>query len=443
MIRAHFYRTLTRRVAPPMIDIEHLRTNPEAYTRACKLKRINLDIPALLKLDEQYRALKTNVESRRSESNAFNKQLPTLKGADRDAKLAEMKVFSAQTKELDAQLATLELERKTLLLRVPGIPLPNVPDGASDADNQELRRVGEMPQFSFKIKSHAELGTALDIIDAERGVKLGGSRAYFLKGDGARLQHALMSFAIDLVRVKGYVLMDPPHIVRREVMEGTGYFPGGEEQAYHLDDRDNEYHLIGTAEVPVTAYHCDETLAQAVLPLRYSGYSPCYRREAGTYGKDTAGLYRVHQFYKVEQVVICRNDAEESAKMHAELLGNSEALLQALELPYRVVAVCTGDMGQGQLYKNDIETWMPSRNAFGETHSCSTFHDFQARRLNLKYKDATGKSVYCHTLNNTLAASPRLLIPLLEVHQQADGSIKIPHALRPYMGGQEAITAAR
>jgi len=422
-----------------MIDIEHLRNNPELYIRACTLKRIKLDIPALLQVDAAYRTAKTNVEMRRSESNAFNKQLPSLKGAERDAKLLEMKSFSSITKELEAQLSKIDLERNLLLLRVPGIPLSKVPDGASDADNQEVNRVGEIPQFSFKIKSHAELGVDLDIIDTERAVKIAGSRAYFLKGDGARLQHALMNFAIDFVAKKKYVLMDPPHIVRREVMEGTGYFPGGEDQAYHLDERDTDFHLIGTAEVPVAAYHSGEILAAAKLPLRYCGYSPCYRREAGTYGKDTAGLYRVHQFYKIEQVIICKNDAEESARLHSELLSNSEVLLQALGLPYRVVNVCTGDMGQGQIFKNDIETWMPSRKAFGETHSCSTFHDFQARRLNLKYRDADGKTQFCHTLNNTLAASPRLLIPLLEVHQQSDGRVMIPHALRPYMGGQEFI----
>jgi len=422
-----------------MIDIEYLRNNPELYIRACTLKRIKLDIPALLEVDAAYRSAKTSVEMRRSESNAFNKQLPNFKGAERDAKLLEMKSFSSITKELEAQLSKIELERNVLLLRVPGIPLNKVPDGASDADNQEVSRVGDIPHFSFKVKSHAELGVDLDIIDTERAVKLAGSRAYFLKGDGARLQHALMNFAIDFVAKKKYVLMDPPHIVRREVMEGTGYFPGGEDQAYRLDERDTDFYLIGTAEVPVAAYHSGETLAAANLPLRYCGYSPCYRREAGTYGKDTAGLYRVHQFYKIEQVIICKNDAEESARLHSELLANSELLLQALGLPYRVVNNCTGDMGQGQIFKNDIETWMPSRNAFGETHSCSTFHDFQARRLNLKYRDADGKTQFCHTLNNTLAASPRLLIPLLEVHQQSDGRVMIPQALRPYMGGQEFI----
>jgi seryl-tRNA synthetase len=233
--------------------------------------------------------------------------------------------------------------------------------------------------------------------------------------------------------------MDPPHIVKYFAMMGTSYFPGGEESAYHLDERDPDFHLIGTAEVPVTSYHADEILPVSELPKRYAGYSPCYRREAGTYGKDTNGLYRVHQFYKVEQVILCRADVDESMRMHNEILGNSEAVMQLLELPYRVVDVCTGDMGQGQVYKNDIEAWMPSRKSYGETHSCSSFYDFQARRLGMRYKDEGGKNVHCFTLNNTCIASPRLLIPLLENHQNADGTVTLPKALRKYMNGQEVI----
>ena len=233
--------------------------------------------------------------------------------------------------------------------------------------------------------------------------------------------------------------MDPPHLVKYEAMLGTGYFPGGEEQAYKLDDRDPATFLIGTSEVSVCSYHMEEILTESELPKRYAGYSPCYRREAGTYGKDTQGIYRIHQFYKVEQVVICKNDENESASYHAEILANAEDLMKLLELPYRVVDVCTGDMGLGQVYKNDIETWMPSRQKYSETHSCSTFYDFQARRLNLRYKNQAGKNVFCHTLNNTLVASPRILIPLLEVHQTKDGGVRIPAALRRYMGGQEFI----
>ena len=256
-----------------------------------------------------------------------------------------------------------------------------------------------------------------------------------------RLEQAVLALAMDLMQRKGYTLMACPHIVKYDAMMGTGYFPGGEEMAYHLDERDAEFYLIGTSEVSVCSYHLDEILEAHTLPRRYAGFSPCYRREAGTYGKDTQGLYRIHQFYKVEQVIICKADAAESAKMHAELLANAEELMQLLELPYRVVDVCSGDMGQGQVYKNDIEAWMPSRQSWGETHSCSTFYDFQARRLKLRYRAEAGETKYCHTLNNTLIASPRILIPLLENNQNSDGSVTVPKALRPFMGGQELIKA--
>ncbi|HEC20975.1 MAG TPA: serine--tRNA ligase, partial [Candidatus Peregrinibacteria bacterium] len=288
-------------------------------------------------------------------------------------------------------------------------------------------------------------------IDIPRGTKVAGARNYFLKGDGTRLELAVLQFALDNLAKKRFIPFTVPLLVNYEAMVGTSYFPGGEEQAYAVGvekkrgegiESDGKY-LIGTSEVPVASYHADETLGEEDLPKLYAGISPCFRREAGTYGKDTHGLYRVHQFQKIEQVVVCKNDPKESRKMHELLLGNAEEILQALQLPYRVVTVCTGEMGQGQVYKNDIECWMYSRKAYGETHSCSTFHDFQARRLNLKYKDKEGKTHFCHTLNNTAIASPRILIPLLEHYQNADGSVTIPEVLRPYMGGQETISPLR
>jgi seryl-tRNA synthetase len=233
--------------------------------------------------------------------------------------------------------------------------------------------------------------------------------------------------------------MSPPHLVGYQAMMGTGYFPGGEEMAYQLDDRDKGTFLIGTSEVPLCAYHGDEVFSKSELPKRYAGLSPCYRREAGTYGKDTQGLYRVHQFFKVEQVVICVADEKQSLIYHEELLTNAELFLQSLELPYRVVIVCAGDMGQGQVWKHDIECWMPSRKNWGETHSCSSLHAFQARRLNMKYKNDDGKNIFCFTLNNTLVATPRVLIPLIEIHQTSDGKVRIPAVLRPYMGGREFL----
>lgn len=422
-----------------MIDLAELREHPEVYEEACRKKRVNFDVRAFLELDKRYRAAKTEFENLRSQQNAFSKEIPKLKGEEKDAKMASMKALAAKIKDESEQFAQLEKEWKTQQLRIPGVPLDIVPEGKDDSENKERRRWGTLPEFKFAPRDHVELGKLLDIIDIERGVKIAGARNYFLKGDGARLQHAVMSLALDLLHKKNYVIMEPPHIVKYEAMMGTGYFPGGEEQAYHLDDRDPEFYLIGTSEVSVCSYHADEILDEAELPKLYGGYSPCYRREAGTYGKDTQGIYRIHQFYKVEQVAICKADAAESARIHAELLGNAEQLMQMLGLPYRVVDVCTGDMGQGQVYKNDIEAWMPSRKNYGETHSCSSFHEFQARRSGIRYKGADGKNRYCHTLNNTLIASPRILIPLLEVYQNEDGSVTIPEALRPYLGGQEKI----
>jgi len=238
---------------------------------------------------------------------------------------------------------------------------------------------------------------------------------------------------------RGFTPMTVPLIVREPAMTGTGYFPLGREQAYEMANEDPGVFLVGTAEVSLTSYHMDEILDEKDLPRKYVGMSSCFRREAGTYGKDTAGIYRIHQFDKVEQVVVCRNDVEESKRWHEAILANAEAVLQKLQLPYRVVTVCTGDLGIGQSFKYDIETWMPSRAAYGETHSASRFYDFQARRLNLRYRDKDGKLQFCHTLNNTVIASPRVLIPIMELYQNADGSISVPEVLRPYMGGMERI----
>jgi seryl-tRNA synthetase len=424
-----------------MIDIQDLRKRPEAYQVACDKKRIKFSVNEFLELDAKVRALKASSEKLRSEQNAFSKEVPKLSGDAKSQALEKMKLLSADLKEQQNSLKELEDDFLKAQYIIPSIPLECVPLGKDDTENVEVKVWGEKPSFKFTPKDHVELALALGMVDFERGVKIAGSRNYFLLGDGARLHHAVLQFAKDFITDKKFTLVDPPHLVRYDAMSGTGYFPGGEDQAYHLDVRDDDTYLIGTSEVSVCAMMMKENLEKSQLPLRYAGYSPCYRREAGTYGKDTAGLYRIHQFYKVEQVVICEANDQVSASLHQEILNNAESLLQALELPYRVVDVCTGDMGRGQVYKNDVETWMPSRNAYGETHSCSTMHDFQARRLNLRYRDDSGELVYCHTLNNTLIASPRVLIPIIENNQQADGSIVIPKVLRPYMKGQEIIKA--
>jgi len=422
-----------------MIDLKELRESPERFKDACRKKRVNVDIDAFLALDRSVRELRTSCETLRAEQNAFSKELPKLTGDEKANKLGLMKDVAERLKNADEKFRVLSEEWEKTQLLIPSVPLDGVPEGKDDTENVEIRKWGTPRTFDFPFLDHIQLAKRLDLFDVERGVKIAGARNYFLKGDGCRLQHAVLQLAMDLLYSRGYTIMDVPHIVNYQAMMGTSYFPGGEDQAYHLDERDAGSYLIGTAEVSVTSYHEGEILAEAELPKRYAGYSPCYRREAGASGKDTQGMYRVHQFYKVEQVIVCAASVDESAKLHAEILGNAEAALQALEIPYRVVDVCTGDMGRGQVYKNDIEVWMPSRKGWGESHSCSTFYDFQARRLNLRYKNKDGQNQFCHTLNNTCIASPRILIPILEQYQNKDGSITIPHSLRKYMNGQERI----
>jgi len=351
--------------------------------------------------------------------------------------LSELKRLEIEFQELTKKL---QPEFDELMLLVPQPADDDVPIGKDDTENVEIRREGEIRQFDFEPKDHVQLGLALGIIDIERGVKLAGTRNYVLKGDGALLHWAVLRFAIDFMVDKGYVPFSVPVLMKDDTMTGTGFFPGFEDQTYRMEK--DQLNLAGTAEVPLTAYHTGEILSVDELPLKYVALSSCFRREAGAAGKDTYGLYRIHQFDKVEQVVICENSVEQSNKFHDEILANAEAVMQALELPYRVVNVCTGDLGRGQAKKYDIEAWMPSRGNYCETHSASKFYEFQARRMNLRYRRQKGKSEinFCHTLNNTVIASPRILIPILELYQNADGSITIPKVLRPYMKVKEKIT---
>jgi len=431
-----------------MIDLRQIRENTAAFKKGAQNKGFDVKlIDRLLEMDEALRGLKQAVEQKRSEQNAAAKKIAGLKGEEKEKAIAEMQGSKDGLKAEEEQLRVMEEEFQHLLLLMPAPALDRVPFGKTDEDNVEIRKWGEVPEFDFDIKDHVQLGEELDILDIPRGVKVSGSRFYFLKNEGALLEMAILKYTLDKLVKKGFTPMIPPVLVQYDAMMGTSYFPGGEESAYAVGVKkkrgeqieDDGLYLVGTSEVSVTSYHSGEMLDESELPKLYAGYSNCFRREAGTYGKDTHGIYRIHQFQKVEQVVICKNDPEESAKMHQMILGNAEEVLQDLKLPYRVVDVCTGDMGQGQIYKNDIETWMPSRGKYGETHSCSTFHDFQARRLNLKYKDKDGNKQFCHTLNNTCIASPRILIPLLEIYQQADGSVAIPEVLQPYMLGMKKI----
>lgn len=421
-----------------MIDIKLIREDPQRYHVAAQNKRMDVDIEKLLELDAQGRRHQQRLQELATEKNRAGKSIAQLQGQAKQDAVAGMTALKQEQKQLETQQDHLKTALKQLLLRVPQPADPDVPVGPDESANIQIKRWGEVPGFDFEPKDHVQLGADLGLIDIDRGVKLAGSRSYFLTGAGAMLEWAVLRFAFDyMVHQRGYIPMIVPVIVRDKAMEGTGYYPGGEEQAYRAE-RD-EMSLVGTAEVPLTAYHHDEILEQSSLPRKYVALSPCFRREAGTYGKDTAGLYRIHQFQKVEQFILCQNDIEQSKQFHLEILENSEAVLQAIKLPYRVVDVCTGDLGQGQVQKFDIETWMPSRGSYGETHSASRFYQFQARRLEIRYRDDNNKMQFCHTLNNTVIASPRILIPILELNQNKDGSITVPDVLRPYMNGMERI----
>jgi len=420
-----------------MLDIKFIREHAEDIKRAAKLKKINIDIDKLLELDKKRREELKKIEVIKAEKNRAGEKIPLLHGDTKQEILERMKELTAEEKKLAESLKKTEEELNYLLLWVPQIPSKEAPIGDSEKDYKVLREYNKPPKFDFEPLDHIALMEKHDMVDVERGVKIAGTRNYFLKNKAVLLENAVLRFTLDKLIEKGFTPFTPPMLVEDKAMIGTGYFPGGEEQAYRIEK--DKLNLIGTSEVPVTAYHYDEILNEKDLPKKYTGSSYCFRREAGTYGKDTHGLYRVHQFQKIEQVIICRADEEESRKMFDMILSNAEEVLQALELPYRVVAICTGEMGQGQVYKNDIECWMPSRKSYGETHSCSMFYDFQARRLNLRYRDSNGQVKFCHTLNNTCIASPRILIPLLEIHQNADGSINIPKALQSYMNGLTKI----
>jgi len=421
-----------------MIDIKQIRQDPQRYKDAARAKNIDVDIDRLVQVDGLLLDARRRLQDLATEKNSLGKSIPKLAGTEKQAALDRLGALKKDEALLNETVKTLDPEFDALMLQVAQPPAPEVPFGKDDTENVELRRWGEPRQFDFEPRDHVQIGLDLGLIDIERGVKLAGTRNYFLTGDGALLHWAVLRFAFDFMVSRGYRPMTVPLLMRDEAMRGTGYFPGAEEQTYQME-RDG-LNLAGTAEVPLTAYRSGEILTEAELPLKFVALSTCFRREAGAAGKDAYGLYRIHQFEKVEQVVIGPCDEQQSIAYHNEILANSEAVVQALKLPYRVVNVCTGDLGRGQVQKFDIETWMPSRKSHGETHSASRFYEFQARRMNLRYKTEQKKSLFCHTLNNTVIASPRVLIPILELYQNADGSVSIPTALQPYMGGRDRIT---
>lgn len=408
-----------------MLDIKFIRENLELCKAAAVNKNRAVDWDALLALDEKRRQLIGKAEVLRAERNEISK-------ARTEGSIERGKAIKDELKIIDEELRVTEEQFGIHMLTVPNVPDASVPVGKDASENVEVKKWGEPTKFDFTPKDHIELAKSLDLIDFERGAKVGGSRAYFLKNEAAQMEVALMFYTLMKLAAKGYTPLIAPSLVKEFTFFGNGQFPWGREEVYALP-KDDVY-LAGTAEVPVTAYYSDEVLVEKDLPKKFVAFSPCFRREAGSYGKDTRGVYRLHQFNKIEQVIISTAETNNSITLHEELLANSEEILKDLKLPYRVLLMCTGDMGEPQVKKYDIETWMPGRNAYGETMSNSFMGDFQARRLKIRYKASDGTTKFCHTLNNTAVASPRILVAIMENYQQADGSIAIPDVLVPLIG---------
>ena len=423
-----------------MLDIQFIRDNPQVVKNACKNKQLESSIiDELLAVDEKRRKLQYEVDNLRQTANqnadAVKKEVQA-NGKPSAELIANGKEIKTELQGIEPELKLAEEAFTTLMYSVPNVPADEVPIGKDEEGNVVVRTVGELPKLDFEPKQHHELMEALDLVDTVRAVRIGGFRSYFLKNEGLLLEQAILNYSLKLLRNEGFTAMSAPILVNKEAMEGTGYFPWGKEDHYKTQDGQI---LAGTAEVALTAYHMGETLSEADLPVKMVGISPCFRREVGTHGKDTQGIIRVHQFNKVEQVVYTIADEDETQKWHEKMTGYAEQLLHDLGLPYQVLLMCTGDMGAGQRKKYDIETWFPGQNKYRETHSASYFNDFQSRRLGIKYQAKDGTTKHVFTLNNTMAATPRLLAAVIENYQQADGSIIVPEVLQDFVG-TEIIT---
>ncbi|MFT5281116.1 MAG: seryl-tRNA synthetase [Flavobacteriaceae bacterium] len=415
-----------------MLDIHFIKAHPELITEAARKKHIDFNVQELLDTDKSRVELVQEVEGMRREQNEITNRIKSgVSEEERNQLISEMQIFKGTLKEKEEKLKEVMVVWQSLMLKVPNIPDMSVPEGKEDSDNVEIKKEGNIPEFDFPIKDHVELMTSLDMVDFERGVKVSGFRGYILKGMGARLAMALWQYTLNFFVQKGYTPLMVPSLVSRKTLVGTGYLPGGEDDLYVTQD--DEY-LAGTGEVATMAYHSGEILEKSDLPKKFITFSPCFRREAGSHSKDTKGLIRVHEFFKLEQVVLCEASHQISVELHEELERNAEELMESLEIPYHVVLNCGGDLGQGQVKKYDIEAWVPSQSTYRETHSCSYFHDFQTRRLNIRYREDDGELLFAHSLNNTALATPRALVPLVENFQNADGSITVPKVLVPYMG---------
>jgi seryl-tRNA synthetase len=413
-----------------MLDIKFIRDNIDIVKAGAKKKHLDVDLDTLLKVDDKRKELLGVVEGMRAKQNEVSK-LVAAGGADRDNLISEMKVLKGELEKKEKELEPVMVEWQTLMVQVPNVPDMSVPDGDSDEDNVEIKTWGELPTFDFEPKSHVELMEKLDMADFERGTKVSGFRGYYLKGDGALLSLAIWQYAQKFFLQKDFVPMIVPSLVRRVTMLGTGYIPQGEDDLYKTQDGD---YLAGTAEVATMAYYMGEILDKKDLPKKFLSFSPCFRREAGSHSKDVKGLIRVHEFFKWEQVLLCEASHEESVKQHEWVNRNTEEFIESLNIPYHTVVNCGGDLGLGQVKKFDIELWVPKEGKYREISSASYFHDFQTRRLNIRYRDDDGTIRYAHSLNSTAIPTPRILVSIIENYQQADGTIRVPPALVPFIG---------
>ena len=420
-----------------MLSMDSIKRHPDEVKRAIRDKGVKVDLEALLALEEQVRSGKTQVDELRATRNAISARFKDAAPEEKAALGARAKEAGARASAIEAEGAANEAALRAMMLKLPGIPWEGAPVGPDEDSNVVIRTEGQVRSFDFEPLDHVALIEKHDWAELSRIVQVSGSRMYCLKGRLALLETMLMGWALSQVSAAGFTPITVPSLAKRSAFVGTGHFPGHEEEAYAVPADD--LFLAGTGEIALTSLHSGEILDGASLPITYAGLSPCFRREAGSAGRDVRGLLRVHQFLKVEAYVICENDEAVSAQWHAKLLGLAEHLLSELEIPYQVIETSTGDMGLGKYRMNDIESWVPTLGKYRETHSCSTLHEWQARRANLRYRDGEGKVRFVHTLNNTALASPRILVPLLENHQTADGRVRLPKALRAMMGGGEFL----
>lgn len=418
-----------------MLDIKFIRENSDLIRAAATKKHLSFNVDELVAADTTRLELLTAVENLRAEQNKASTAISQATDITRQELIASMTKLKEELRAKEEELEEVMKTWRTLMLATPNIPDMSVPEGESDAENVEVKTWGTIPTFPFEPLGHIELMEAQDMVDFERGTKTSGFRGYFLKNDGAMLEMAVWQYVMQRWQGKGFTPMLVPSLVKRETLLGTGYLPQGEDDLY----KDGNDYLAGTGEVATMFYHSDEMLEANSLPKKFIVWSPCFRKEIGSHGKDIKGLVRVHEFYKCEQVVLCEANHELSVQFHEELTRHSEEMLEELGIAYHTVVNCGGDLGLGQVKKYDIEAWIPSQQKYRETHSSSYFHDFQTRRLNIRYKDSEGKSRYAHSLNNTAAATPRLITCIIENYQQADGTIKVPDVLVPFMGGKTVI----